>query len=175
MKCPHEKKCYTALKIKRKHQLIYFISFLCLVTSLVFSFLFFHPAIVHHPDFDSNVQNGEPTVSDRYAYSTLTIKEKYALRLAGVPENDGQNIDLYLTNIQDNDVWVRIEILDEQGEILGQSGVIRNGQYLKTVHLNKPLSQRETPVLIKVIGYTPYTWQSQGNVQLKMKLYQNFH
>lgn len=94
--------------------------------------------------------------------------------LCGVPANDGQTVELYLTNPADNEVWFRAEVLDGDGNLLGSTGVLRQNTHLPTVTLEQPLTEQETPVTIHIVAYEPDTWQSRGNINLNMTLYQNY-
>ena len=117
---------------------------------------------------------GEPVVDERYGYSTLTVDEEYAVQLCGVPANDGQTVEWNLTNPADNGVWFRAEVLDEGGETLASTGVLRQGEYLPSVTLSRPLTDRETPVTVRIVAYEPDTWQSRGNVNLNLTIYKDF-
>ena len=88
----------------------------------IWAYNYFQPVTLTHPDFDAAAVSGEPDVdSERYGYSTLQVDEGYAVALCGVPANDGQNIEFCLTNPSDNGVWLRAEVLDEEGNILSMS------------------------------------------------------
>ena len=40
--------------------------------------------------------------------------------------------------------------------------------------LSRPLTQRETPVTVRIVAYEPDTWRSRGNVNLNLTLYLDF-
>ena len=131
----------------------------------------FQPAALTHPDWEAAALTGAPQVDERYGYSTLTVEEDYRIQLCGVPANDGRNVDFYITNPADNGVWFRAEVLDGDGQMLASTGVLRPGEYLPTVALKQTLTQRETPVTVRIVAYAPGTWQSRGNVNLNLTLY----
>ena len=144
------------------------------VVLAVWAYRHFQPVPFTHPGFDPAAVAGEPQVDERYGYSTLQVDEEYAVRLCGVPANDGQNVSLFLTNPAENGVWFRAEVLDEDGEVLASTGVLRQGEYLPSVALSRPLTQRETPVTVRIVAYEPDTWRSRGNVNLNLTLYLDF-
>ena len=144
------------------------------VAAAVGAYHFFQPAGFTHPDFDPAARPGAPEVAERYGYATLTVEEDYRVALCGVPANDGQTVALNLTNPSDNGVWLRAEVLNQAGELLASTGVLRQGEYLPGVTLARPLRQQETPVTVRVVAYEPDTWQSRGNVNLNLTLYRGF-
>ena len=144
------------------------------VAAAVWAYHYFQPAVLTHPDFDAAAVSGTPQVDERYGYSTLQVDEEYAVVLCGVPANDGQTVDFWLTNPEDNGVWFRAEVLSETGALIGSTGVLRQGEYLPSIALTEPLTERETPVTVRIIAYEPDTWQSRGNINLDLTLYLNF-
>lgn len=140
----------------------------------VWAYHYFQPAVLTHPDFDAAAVSGTPQVDERYGYSTLQVDEEYAVVLCGVPANDGQTVDFYLTNPEANKVWFRAEVLNEDGKQIGSTGVLRQGEYLPSIALTEPLTERETPVTIRIVAYEPNTWRSRGNINLNLTLYLNF-
>ena len=144
------------------------------ILTAVWAYRYFQPAVLTHPDFEAAALTGAPQVEERYGYSTLNVDETYLVRLCGVPSNDGQSVDFYFTNPPESGVWFRAEVLDQDGAVLASTGVLRPGEYLPTVTLNQALTQRETPVTVRIVAYEPNTWQSRGNVNLNLTLYLNY-
>ena len=159
---------------RTKHTALYAVLAVLIVASAVAAYFLFKPAQLGHPDFDPAAVSGEPAVDERYGYSTLQVDEEYRVMLCGVPANDGQTLELYLTNPADNGVWFRAELLDQAGEVLYATGVLRQGQHLPTIALPPPLSDRETPITVRIVAYEPDTWQSRGNVNLNLTIYKDF-
>ena len=137
----------------------------------LWSYDHFRPAALTHPDFEPAAVSGTPHVEEKYGYSALQVDAEYSVLLCGVPANDGQTVDFYLTNPEDNGVWLRAEVLDQDGQVIGATGVLRQGEYLPSITLESPLSDQETPVTVRIVAYAPDTWQSRGNVNLNMTLY----
>ncbi len=90
-------------------------------------------------------------------------------------ETNAQNIDmvcLYLravvrfANPQSNDVWLKLRVLDAQGNLPGETGLIRPGEYLRSVALMAPL-QKGTPIELKIMAYEIDTYYSAGAVSLQ--------
>lgn len=144
------------------------------VAAAVWAYHYFQPTVLTHPDFDTSAVSGAPEVAPEYGYSTLTVDEGYSVLLCGVPANDSETVDLYLTNPEDNTVWFRAEVLDADGAVLASTGVLRPGEYLPSVTLEEPLTERETAVTVRIVAYEPDTWRSRGNVNLNLTLYKDF-
>ena len=157
-----------------KLTLLYLLIVAAGVAAAVWAYHHFQPAVLTHPDFDDAAVSGAPEVEERYGYSALTVDEGYQVYLCGVPANDGETVELFLTNPEDNTVWFRCEILDADGQVLASSGVLRPGEYLPSLTLSEPLTERETPVTVRVVSYEPDTWRSRGNVNLNLTLYKDF-
>ena len=162
----------------RRRQVKLALLYLCIIAFgvllAVWAYHHFQPAPFTHPDFDPAAVAGEPRVDERYGWSTLQVDEDYAVRLCGVPANDGETVQLNLTNPADNGVWFRAEVLDGDGGLLASTGVLRQGEHLPALTLSKPLTERETPVTVRVVAYEPDTWRSRGNVNLDLTLYLDF-
>lgn len=141
------------------------------VAAAVWAYHHFQPAVLTHPDFEAAAVSGTPEVGPEYGYSELTVDENYRVKLCGVPANDGQTVDLYLTNPSDNGVWFRAEVLSSGGDVLASTGVLRPGEYLPSVTLSDPLTEQETAVTVRIVAYEPDTWRSRGNVNLNLILY----
>ena len=105
------------------------------VAAAVWAYHAFQPVMFTHPDFDPAAVSGTPQVEEKYGYSTLTVDEEYAVRLCGAPANDGQTVDLFLTNPADNGVWFRAEVLDGDGEVLGVHRCAASGRVSALRHL----------------------------------------
>ena len=76
------------------------------------------------PPFDPAAQTGTPQVPEDAGYGRLDAK---AFRFSAAGElivRDG-SIDVWLTDPAENQVWMKVRILDEQGGVLGESGLIR--------------------------------------------------
>ena len=163
--------CRTWRKRTIKITILYLLIVAAGVLAAVWAYGYFQPAALTHPDFEKAALTGTPQVEERYGYSTLQVDETYLVCLCGVPANDGQSVDFYFTNPAESGVWFRAEVLDEEGQVLASTGVLRPGEYLPTVTLREKLTQRETPVTVRIVAYEPDTWQSRGNVNLNLTLY----
>jgi|LGOV01.1.fsa_nt_gb hypothetical protein len=124
------------------------------------------------PNFDPQVKSGEPNPPIDLGYVTVPIEEGFEIKLCGRLFIQDNVIDIYATNLENNDVWIKIELENEEGQLIAESGIIKPGEYLKSLELIKNVSEAESQVKIIVIGYEPETYESRGVVEMKTLLYQ---
>ena len=118
------------------------------------------------PPFDSAAVVGTPDVPDGLGYSELDCKV-YKVSLCGKPNADG---DIYLTNPETNGVWLKVRVLDAGGNILGETGLVRPGEYVRTVVLNET-PKAGTPITLKIMAYEPDTYYSAGAASLNTTIH----
>lgn len=113
------------------------------------------------PPFDAAALSGTPTVPDGLGYSELDCGG-YKVSLCGKMNESGS---IYLTNPESNTVWLKVRVLDEKGSILGETGLVKPGEYVQTVALeNAP--KPGSPITLKIMAYEPETYYSAGAVAL---------
>ena len=78
---------------------------------------------------------------------------------------EGSNAAVYLTNPAENEVWLKLRVLDGNGNILGETGMIRPGEYVKDVALTENFTAG-TKIKLKIMGYEPETYFSAGSATL---------
>lgn len=120
------------------------------------------------PDFEAAAVQGTPEVEESMGYTEL-YKEGMAYRVSvcGVPTVDGQDLTVYFTNTEGNEKYLKLRVLDTGGNILGETGLLRPGEYVKTVTLTKSLAAGEN-IKLKIMGYEPETYESAGSVSLNV-------
>ena len=125
------------------------------------------PKIVFDPPpFEEMAEQGSPDVSDQDAYREF-YQEGMACRVkmnAAITFENEKAI-VYFTNPSENDVWLKLRILDVGGKILGETGILRPGEYVRFVKLFEQLPVGSL-VCLKVMGYEPDTYHSVGAVTI---------
>lgn len=119
------------------------------------------------PAFEPAAQKGVPEVPEGLSWSVVDAK---AFR-AGICKNlvadaNGQAA-VYLTNPADSGVWLKLRVLDEAGNILGETGLLRPDEYVTHIRLTAPLPNN-TLLLCKLMAYEPFTYHSAGAATLRM-------
>ena len=112
------------------------------------------------PPFEQNVPVGTPEVPDTAQYGTMTGSEGFAFSLMATPTLEGNDLALYLASPTTNTVWLLVRVYDESGNLLGESGLIRPGEYLPALTLTA-LPESET-VRASVLSYEMPTYYSMG-------------
>lgn len=116
------------------------------------------------PAFDPSAAEGVPQPEESLGYGQLDA-EVYQVSLCGRPALTGKSLKVYLTNPEGNAVWLKVRICTEDGEVLGESGLLRPGEYLETVELVRTLSEN-TAIQMRIMAYEPETYHSAGAVSL---------
>ena len=87
--------------------------------------------------------------------------------MCGSPNATENTIDFYLTNEEGNDMWILLEVCNENDETLGNSGGLKQGQFLQTLKLDKKLNIGENKLKLKLRTFVPEEYYSKGTVNLE--------
>lgn len=117
------------------------------------------------PEFDAAAVKGIPDVPENLGYSS-PYQDGMAYRFSVCGKVfEGDAATAYFTSDEENDVYLKLRILDEKGNILGESGLIQSGEYVKDIALSRKLMAGEK-IKFKVMGYEKDTYYSAGSVVL---------
>ena len=118
------------------------------------------------PPFEQNAVSGVPEVAEELGYSS-PYKEgmSYRFSVCGNVKTEGSDAVVYLTNPAENNVWLKVRILDADGKALGDSGIIKPGEYVRSVSLSS-VPAAGTKIKLKIMGYEPDTYHSAGSATL---------
>lgn len=124
------------------------------------------PAAFTPPPFEENAVSGVPEVPEELGYSS-PYKEGMAYRFSvcGNVTLEGSEAVVYFTNPSENDVWLKLRVLDESGKTLGETGLIRPGEYVRCVSLSSA-PPAVAKIALKIMGYEPETYHSAGSATL---------
>lgn len=147
------------------------------VTAMIAALIHFKPAKQPEfipPAFDSAAVAGtlEETDELKMLGWSKVYREgmSYSAYICGrVLLNEQNQADLWFYNPSENDTWLKLRVLDEQGEILAETGLIKPGEYLQTVSFTKHLED-DTKITLKIMGYEPETYLSAGSAPLTTKV-----
>ena len=113
------------------------------------------------PPFDETAVDGYPVVPAELNWGEAKAEGAYAVSICSVVRVVDGKADIYLTNYANSTVWVKVRALDASGKILGETGLIKPGQYVQTITFTTPPAAGDT-IRMKVMGYVPDTYQSAG-------------
>ena len=118
------------------------------------------------PEFDPSAEDGTPDVPEALGYSEIyQTGMAYRASICGNVVINGDTADIYLTNSAENTDLLKVRVLDSKGNIIGQTGLISPGQYVKSVKFDAiPLDGEE--ITLNLMGYEPETYYSSGEASL---------
>ena len=119
------------------------------------------------PPFDTTATQGTPEVPDHLGWQELDAKV-FKVNVCGEVMVDELEADVWFASPESNTVWLKMRILDASGSILGETGLIRPGEYVRSVWLEK-IPENST-ITIKIMAYEPNTYHSAGSATLTTKL-----
>ena len=160
------------MEVEKRKFLKYILpSILFLIAIIACLCVYFYKETYHAPSFEKNAEVGSPTIEEGYnGYYPLTSEEGKKFTLCGRPATTEKSIDFYLTNEKENDVWILLEIYNEKNEFLGKSGILKQGEFLKTINLDKCLDKGNNKVNLKLRSFEPETYYSKGTINLKTEV-----
>lgn len=162
--------------ITAKKHYIFVISIILLIVIMTIPIFIFYfrsyRKIYIPPSFESRTEEGIPQIDeDKYGYSLINVGEAYSLKICGEPEVvSGRDLSLYLTNLEGNNVLIKCEVYNSDGDLLGGSGLLSPNTYVKNIKLNDRLDTGEHTVDIKILAYEPDTYYSMGSAKLKTNI-----
>lgn len=116
------------------------------------------------PPFEVSAIEGTPKVSEELEYNILYQEGmSFQVGLCGNVRVTKDSADIYLTNTEENEVWIKVRVYDENGTILGESGLLKAGEYVKSVALTESIST-DTQIKLKIMSYEPETYYSCGSI-----------
>ncbi|MCD8013406.1 MAG: hypothetical protein LUG99_09550 [Lachnospiraceae bacterium] len=117
------------------------------------------------PEFDSTAVTGTPEPEDE-SWSRINQEGMgFSAHVCGkVVITDG-TADLYFTNDEGNEVWLKLRITDGDGNILAETGLLKPGEYVQTVTFDT-VPEDGAAIQMKIMAYEPETYYSAGTVTL---------
>lgn len=117
------------------------------------------------PPFEPQALTGiPPEMESEASYGRMTVNPGFSFCLCAKPTLTDHALSLYVTAPEDNTVWILARIYDEAGILLGQSGLLRPGEYCEAIALSAIPPQGAT-LTVKVLSYEPDTYYSRGSAQ----------
>lgn len=127
------------------------------------------------PDFDPSARTGVPEVDEALGYDMLYQDGMaYCISVCGIQTGgiltmDAQELIVYFTNHAENEKYLKLRVLDDKGNILGETGLLKPGEYVQAVTLSESLASGSA-VKLKVMGYEPEDYTSAGSILINMQI-----
>ena len=133
--------------------------------SVIFAALYEPPYIA--PPFEPAAVRGVPNPPDNMRYSDINAAGRFTFWLAGTAyqQADG-SLYLYLTNPEENEVYLMCRVTDKNGAELYRSGLLRPGEYVERLELLKKLENEALDIKIYIYALDPDNFYSVGTVTL---------
>ena len=119
------------------------------------------------PSFDAAAVAGEPE-PDRPGYGTLQLTDEIAVSLYASPLVQDGRAQVFFASPASNTAWVRLRLLDTKGNLLGETGLIRPGEYVESVSISALPKQSEA--VARILTYEPETYYSLGSAGAQLML-----
>ena len=120
------------------------------------------------PKFESNVSTTIPENID-YSSQTIDISNGYSIYIDGIPSIKEDKLVVNFISMKDNNVWIKIRILNEDEKNIAESGLVKPGEYLESIQIDKKLSKNDN-ITYEIIGYEIESYLSAGTVKLNTKV-----
>lgn len=117
------------------------------------------------PPFETAAQNGMPDVADESWTKVYQDGMNFSAHICGGVILNGKSAEVYFTNDDGNEVWMKLRIMDENENILAETGLLRPNQYVRTVKFDTAPASG-TKIKLKIMAYEPDTYYSAGAVTL---------
>ena len=158
------------MKKQKKNYILPLAAVLCVLSLAVMVFVLTRQEVQTEmgeftpPPFDAAAVIGSPSVPDGLGWQELDA-QAYIVGICGKFIPNGNTADVWLTNPVSNTVWLKVRVLDEKGNALGETGLIKPGEYVQSVELDT-VPKAGTPIVLKIMAYQPDTYYSEGAVSL---------
>lgn len=156
--------------MKKNKKITILISILILLIAIIILLIFNikNKSTFTKPEFDTNATTKIPEKLN-YKSSIINISEGYSIYIDGIPHINKDDIIINFISIEDNKVWIKIRLLDEEKNIVAESGLIKPGEYLKSLKTKKKIKSNDK-ITYMIMGYEIDTYMSAGTVELNTKV-----
>lgn len=149
----------------RDANIVLVIASILLLASLVFLYIVWQRPgeTLVLPEFESEVESLD-NMGNIEGYSVFDDENiPFKCGLVAKPEKTDSGINLYFANNKENDVWLLVKVSGSRGWILGESGLIKPGEYVKEIKGNFASGEN---IKIQVFSYKPELYYSSGTFVL---------
>lgn len=120
------------------------------------------------PEFDAVAVKGVPQVTHPERYGTLHLTEEISVALYSRPVVQDGRAQVFFTSPATNTVWIRLRITDSKGNVLGETGLLRPGEYVEYIDLTE--TPKKSATVARILTYEPETYYSMGSAAVEIEL-----
>lgn len=120
------------------------------------------------PDFDSGVVE----IPDNLEYEdkVLSVVSGYSVYISHEPKIvDDNYLKIDLVAPPTNNIYIKVRLLDKDKNIVGETGLLKAGEYLEKVKLDKNVKAKDN-ITYKIMGYEKNSYMSAGSVALNTRI-----
>lgn len=117
------------------------------------------------PPFEKAAKSGMPNVTDESWTQIYKDGMSFSAHVCGRVVLNKNSADIYFTNDDGNKVNLKLRVLDESGNILAETGLLKPNEYVKTVTFDT-VPKNKANCRLKIMAYEPDTYYSAGAVVL---------
>ena len=114
------------------------------------------------PPFDKGAISGKPAVdNEAFQYRKVTVSEDLIFSLCMCPLYAAGKADVFLTNDESSNAYIRIVLFDAEDNPIGESDLLKPGEYIESVSLSIS-PEKDTSIKAKILSYDKKTYYSKG-------------
>ena len=103
-------------------------------------------------------------------YGTLTLSEEISVSMVSqLTADEFGAVDVWFTAPDTNRGWVNLRLQDEEGNLLGETGIVRPGEYVQSIRLGS-VPKSSGIILARILTYEPDTYYSMGSASAQVML-----
>ena len=122
------------------------------------------------PPCDKGATSGIPTVNnDALQYRSVKVSEDLSFSLCMCPSYEDGEVKVLLTNDEGSSAYVRIVLFDAEDNTVGESGLIKPGEYVESVSLSIT-PENDMTLKAKILSYDMKTYYSRGTSDGELKI-----
>jgi len=140
---------------------------------------FFCNYAIHHCDLNINLKNKTTFVKPKfdklsvdqipsdlnYESSALEITNGYKIYIDATPKVVDNYLNINFVSFDTNNIWIKIRVLDQNSDVIAESGLVRPGEYLQKIKLDKKVAVK-SKITYVIMGYEIDTYFSEGTITL---------
>ena len=151
----------------RKRALVLIVASTTLLLATAVVYLILHEPPYKPPPLEKNAVQGVPNPAENLRYKELEAPFfKFGIATTTYQQKDG-SLQIYLANHTDNEAYIMCEVVDvENDRILYRSGLLRPGEYVKTLSPLKRIKNEAINIEIFVYALDMEDYMSIGQISI---------